>query len=438
MGEKRLFGSKKRDLCRKTSLIVKMLKRVLSILLVSSLGYAPAWASESALLAQFHPYREGAPRILGLEPEVALSSDNAQLAREVLPAEVLRLLEAGDLSITIQETTDLPPRPSYLDATVQYSQNVTLNGKGTPENYRAGAPFPLLDPADLQAGEKLAWNLRYRDLGETFEMGANPRAVNPSGGVEYSNRGFMRYRFGMYRPNTADNDPQWQEQGVFMKNSFEMLAPSDQEGSINIRTTYDDDGRATEQWRYSPQNRRTRKDHVNYITPIGGYYEMLQEEQPPLFFQGYLRAYQWMFRGARVMLVPGFLKTTALHYEGKNGWYPQVPWELRQVLVLECTPRQFHPFGKRVFFLDQQTYTPLLILTYNSAGAFVRLTITAHAHPSFHPGSNGVPLPLMVGVAWINYAKDRATLFDAGDSMTYNRPLAAQRFELMEILRKGK
>jgi hypothetical protein len=436
--KKGLFDGKKSGARRKTVLIVTMLTGALSVLLVSSLEYAPVWAAESTIPAQFHPYRQGAPRILGLEPGVTLSSHNVQLAREVLPAEVVQLLEAGDLPLTIQETTDLPPRPSYLDATLQYSQHVTLNGGGALGNYRAGAPFPLLDPTDPQAGEKLAWNLRYRDLGETFEMRANPRAVNPAGGVEHSNQGFMRYRFGMYRPNPADNDPQWQEQGIFMKNSFEMLAPSDQEGNINIRTTYEDEGRATEQWRYSPQNRRTRKDYVNYSTPIGGYYEMLQEEQPPLFFQGYLRDYQWTFLGARVMLTPGFLKTTELHYGGKNGWYPQAPWELRHVLVLECTPRQAHPFGKRVYVLDQQTYTPLLILAYNPAGAFLRLTITAHAHPSFHPGSNGVPLPLMVGVAWINYAKDRATLFDAWDSMTYNRPLTAQRFELMEILRKGK
>jgi hypothetical protein len=380
----------------------------------------------------------GRPRIPGLELGVALSQANAQLAKEVLPEEILRLLTAGDFSITIQETTDLPPRPSYLEATRQYSHEVTFNGGRNLQNYRAGTPFPLLDPADPQAGEKLAWNLRYRDLGEAFELKAYPRQLNASGGVEHSNRGHMRLRFGMYRPNPADNDRQWQAQGILMKNSFELLAPSDQEGNLNLRTFYDDDTRATEQWRYSPQNRRTRKDYVNYVTPIGGYYEMLQEEQPPLFFQGYLHDYDWMFRGARVMLVPGFLKTTALDYGGKNGWYPQVPWELRHVLVLECTPRHSHPFGRRVFFLDQQTYTPLLTLTYTPTGAFVRLTVTAHAHPSVHPGNNGVPLPMLVGAVWINYGKERATLFDVGDSMIYNPPLATQRFELMEILRKGK
>jgi hypothetical protein len=322
--------------------------------------------------------------------------------------------------------------------TLQHSQGVALDGGGKLENYRAGMPFPLLDPSDPRAGEKLAWNLRYRDLGETFEIRMNPRGVNASGRVEHSNRGLMRVRFGMYRPNPADNDPQWQEQGILLKNSFEMLAPSDQEGLLSLRTFYDDDHRNTEQWRYSPQNRRSRKDHVNLITPIGGYYEMLQEEQPPFFFHGYIRAYEWSFRGARVMLVPGFLKTTELQYGGKNGWYPQAPWELRHVFILECTPRGTHPFGKRVFFLDQQTYAPLLVLTYSHEGAFIRLGVLVHADPGHHPGSNGGSLAPFVGGAWVSYAKNRATLFTAGDSMTFNVPLSAQRFELMEILRKGK
>ncbi len=31
----------------------------------------------------------------------------------------------------------------------------------------AGLPFPLIDPRDPRAGEKVAWNLRYQDEGET-------------------------------------------------------------------------------------------------------------------------------------------------------------------------------------------------------------------------------------------------------------------------------
>jgi hypothetical protein len=300
------------------------------------------------------------------------------------------------------------------------------------------APFPLLNPADPQAGEKLAWNFRYRDLGDTIQMVPLMREVTPSGGVEHYNRGLLQMRMGMHRTDPAANDIKWEEQQIFMKTMFELVAPSDQEGISRILILHDDDNQASEQWRYTPQNRRARKDYMNYLTPIGGYYEALQEENVPLFFQGYLRDYRWAFLGAKVMLVPGFLKTTEVRFGGKNNWYPQIPWELRHVLLLESTPQVAHPFGKRVYILDQQTYTPLLILTYTQAGAFLRLTITAHTHPNFHPGTNGLPIPAAVGATWINYAKGRATLFTADDSLKYNRPLDARRFELMEILRRGK
>lgn len=375
----------------------------------------------------------------GLEPGILLTRTNAQVAREVLPDEIFQLVATGDLEILIQETTNLPPRPDYLNATIKNAGQASLNeSRSALLNYQAGAPFPHLAPTDPQAGEKLAWNFRYRDLGDTIQMVPLMREVTPSGGVEHYNRGLMQMRMGMHRLDPAANDAEWEAQKVFMKTIFELVAPSDQEGISRILIWHDDDNHASEQWRYTPQNRRARKDYMNYLTPIGGYYEALQEENVPLFFQGYVRDYRWAFLGAKLMLVPGFLKTTEVRFGGKNNWYPQVPWELRHVLVLESTPQLAHPFGKRVYILDQQTYTPLLILTYTQAGAFLRLTITAHAHPNFHPGTNGLPIPAAVGASWINYAKDRATLFTAGASLKYNRPLDARRFELMEILRRGK
>jgi hypothetical protein len=367
-----------------------------------------------------------------------LTQANVQLAKEVLPEEIIQLLTAGDFTISIQDTTDLPLRQSYIDATLQYASGVILNGAGALQNYHGGLPFPLLDQADPRAGEKLAWNFRYRDLGETFETRPTTREVNASGAVEHFDRGTMRMRFGMYRPNPTDNDVQWQSQGVLFKNSFELLSPSDREGVMRILTVYDDDDRPSEQLRYSPQTRRTRKEYVNYLTPIGGAYEVLQEENPPSFFHGYLHSYQWTYRGARLMLVPGFAKTADLPFGGKNGWYPEVPWELRQVLLLESLPKGEHPFGRRVYVLDQQTYAPLLILTYASSGEFFRLILVVHAHPAYYPGNEHISLPILSGASAINYARQRATLFSTNATTVYNRPFSAQRFGLIEIFRRGK
>ncbi|MBI3756644.1 MAG: DUF1329 domain-containing protein [Deltaproteobacteria bacterium] len=266
-------------------------------------------AQESTILVQLHPYNQGTPHLPTLEPGVTLSRENVPLAKDVLPGEVVQLLTAGDFTIQLQDTTDLPLRQSYIDSTLQRTVEVSLDSPHVLQNYHGGVPFPLLDQNDPQAGEKLAWNFRYRDLGETFEMWPTTSEVNAAGGVEHFDRGIMKIRFGMHRANPTDNDPQWQAQGILLKNSFELLSPSDREGVMRILTVYDDDTHPSEQLRYSPQTRRIRKEYVNYLTPIGGSYEVLQEESPPSFFHGYLHPYQWNYIGTRLMLVPNLCPT---------------------------------------------------------------------------------------------------------------------------------
>ncbi|NOT54255.1 MAG: hypothetical protein HOP18_06585, partial [Deltaproteobacteria bacterium] len=77
---------------------------------IGGLWCASVWAEDAALIAPFRPYTQGMPRVPGLDPGVMLSRANAQLAKDVLPAEVLQLVEAGDVELLIQDATDLPPR----------------------------------------------------------------------------------------------------------------------------------------------------------------------------------------------------------------------------------------------------------------------------------------------------------------------------------------
>ena len=84
----------------------------------------------------------------------------------MLPAQLLQYGLAGDFAVTVQPTTDMPLRAQYIAATEHYAPQVEL-GEGELRNYVAGLPFPLIDPHDPRAGEKVAWNLRYQDEGET-------------------------------------------------------------------------------------------------------------------------------------------------------------------------------------------------------------------------------------------------------------------------------
>lgn len=79
-------------------------------------------------------------------------------------------MQAGDFTIMVQETTDLPPRDVRIAATMERSLGVSLDSGYTIHQYAGGRPFPVLDPADSRAGEKAAWNFLSRDVPETLEM----------------------------------------------------------------------------------------------------------------------------------------------------------------------------------------------------------------------------------------------------------------------------
>jgi hypothetical protein len=386
----------------------------------------------------FYPYSAGALRQDGITPGMTIDQHNWQVAESVLPAEILRLVQAGDFAITVQETTDLPVRAPYVAATAEHFHDVALNGGQKIDHYRGGRPFPVLESNDPRAGEKAAWNFRYRDVPDTMEMRGTMEGVNNAGTIDRSNTGRMRIRYGMHRVGNEENDPQWEARGVRIKASFESLAPSDQEGNMRITIIYDNEAQAYDDLSYSPQSRRTRKSYMNMLARMGGgRYDVLSEEQPPFFFIGYLHEYHWAYKGEQTMLVPGLLRAGHLTYTGKNNWYPHIPWELRRVVVLECTPKGAHPYSKRIFYLDAQTYIPLYILSYDPQGAFVRLSLIVHGNPDFVPGAQGVRLPVPLGATWVSFVQDHASHMTAG-APTFNLGFSPRRFEMMELLRKGK
>lgn len=411
-------------------------------LVLSVITFVPAFVALSAtpesVRSVFFPYQDGLPQHPGIAPGMTIDQDNWQAVEPVLLPEILPLIQAGDFRIPIQATTDLPVRTPYLEASLAHAQQVRLTETGQVEDYQAGRPFPVLDAADPQAGLKALWNFRYRDLPQTLDIRAYVRGINSAGTIDRSNVGRMRMRFGMHRVGDEQNDPQWQEKGVYMRATFRLIAPADQEGRMRIMTVFDDDSQPQEILSYNPQNRRIRKSHSNLLTRMGGgRYPILMEEQPPLYFIGYLHEYEWTYLGERVLLLPGFLQADEVRFGGKNNWYPDAPWELRRVVAVEAMPKGDHPYGKRVFYLDGQTYALLAVLSYDSQEQFARLTLNVHGHPDYVPGAQGIRMPVPLGMSWVNVQRDDAAVFRAG-TPRFNGPDSPRRYDMMELLRMGK
>ncbi|MBI3801655.1 MAG: DUF1329 domain-containing protein, partial [Deltaproteobacteria bacterium] len=312
-------------------------KLVATCLLVLS-WVLPVWGQvqsddqQERMLAVFHPYSQGFPQVEGIKPGMTLDKTNSQVASTVLPPEILKYLQAGDFTITVQETTDMPLRQEYIQATLTHSAHVEL-GEGQLQNYVAGVPFPLIDAQDPRAGEKAAWNHRYRDRGENTQYWPSNELRNSSGGVERADRFYTASFYGMHRSQTTSNLAQWEDDGIYSKQYMRTLAPSDAEGNQTLSYSHDKDTSSDDLWVYDVKTRRARKV-VDNPYQAGGGGEMLMEDRSG--FAGYIHLYEWKYLGEQVVLVPSPIKAAESTWGGRGNWYPMDPWELRRMVVVEA------------------------------------------------------------------------------------------------------
>ena len=208
---------------------------ILSVCLLPGEGQTEEDQTQEKILATFLPYQQGFPQVEGVTPGIKINKTNAQIAREILPPEILKAFAAGDLEITVQETVDQPLPQEYIAATLKHSAGVEIED-GQLKNYVTGLPFPLLDPEDPQAGEKASWNHRYRERGTTLEFGSSfGKALNGAGRAQRDMEFYQALAFGMHMASNEQDQETWEKEGIYLKEYMESLAPMDQAGTVMVR-----------------------------------------------------------------------------------------------------------------------------------------------------------------------------------------------------------
>jgi hypothetical protein len=402
------------------------------------LVWQPAHAEvPSAVLQQiFYPYATSKPSVDGLAPGTTIAKDSWGPAKDYLPPEILERIKAGELAFTVQETTDLPVSNAYIAATKQHAETAKLGADGELEGYVAGLPFPLLDPADPQAGVKAAWNLRLRDFGDVMQVWNTFRLLPESGAAEREIENYYVVAYGMHRPQTDGVSPnKWESEGVLYKEFSHILNPYDLKNTMSLKLRYARDRRNDDNWVYSPASRKIRKvivkmDEASYDSGF------LNED----FFGywGYVRSCRWQLLGERRLLAPIGVKAATATFGGRGNWYPVSPWELRDMLVLECTPTaNGHLYSKRVLYIDQQMFVPVYVLFYATEGKHQKTLFELYGNPQYNPGNEQVRFPIWVGESMIDYEAELATMTFV-TKITYTAPLPDDFFNLDRIVARGQ
>ncbi|MFI8745955.1 DUF1329 domain-containing protein [Pseudomonas sp. NPDC077186] len=265
------------------------------------------------------------------------------------------------------------------DATRFNALNAELiSGGNGVQGAASGVPFPL-----PQNGQEAIWNHIMRYRGDQISMATNQAAVLSNG--SYNLLKLERDIYFLYgRDGVA---PQDLDNTLFYY-KYKVVAPAKLAGSaLVVQETLDQVLAIRKAWRFNRGERRVRRlPMLAYDTLQPDTNGMATADQVDAY-NGAPDRYEWQLLGKREMLVP--YNSYAVHQKGiaygdilqaKHVNPELLRYELHRVWVVEADLRTgfSHPYGKRRFYLDEDSWQILAVDLYDKHGELIGLQ---EAHP---------------------------------------------------------
>lgn len=389
-----------------------------------------------------------------VSPGDVVTAANKEKVRGLIPDEMFPFVIDGfdELKMEIVPTEDYPPHPKYVEATVKYACQATVDEKGLIQNYIAGQPFPYsewaknatnhacdLEPDDPQFALKLAWNINYRWQGPGLNL--------PHWGFSnMRNKGKETWRVaqGEYRrtyfshradllPETHELEPNTE---VEWAEFFDVKTPFDLRGTMFLLYRYIST-KEDDTWAYIPALRRVRRIAATQKSDSLLGTEFTLEDF--YGFSGYTWDQQWEFKGETAVLAALNTKRTcfpsvispeeAMRDEGqtrlgndtewnhcKFGPYGALPfvdetWQKRSAVHLVAVPRQKgHPYSRKLVWYDKETFMPVHVMMYDRAGKPYRIvsSVMRWSEDSVTPANKGMMVNNYAHIMVVNVQNDNS------------------------------
>lgn len=284
--------------------------------------------------------------------------------------------------VPVYQTRRTHAVPDWVaENTRENAVNAEIVGQGEGlDGAFGGYPFPILHGNDEQKAWQAVWNHLTRWRGVNVTRRSSEVAVQTNGDyslVTSQQEAFFNY----YNPEGGEEDL---DNVIFYYLSFTQSPPRLAGGAILIHETLNQIINPRNGWGYNAGQRRVRRaPNLGYDSPIAAA-DNLRTADDTDIFNGALDRYNWNYEGKREIYIPYNnyrIGEKGLPYEeilGISHLNPDLTrWELHRVHVVEATLKdgERHIYGKRRFYIDEDSWNTVLLDQYDGRGELWRVTM---------------------------------------------------------------
>ncbi|MDX2171285.1 MAG: DUF1329 domain-containing protein [Deltaproteobacteria bacterium] len=359
-----------------------------------------------------------APTMAEVKPGDVVNAANLEAAREWLTPGLEWCVRRG-MTLRVAAPRPIEAPAPYREATERFAPQVRLGSdRLTLQNYVAGLPFPVIDPADPQAAVKVMWNSEYKWLAtddlDARDFDADAGAIGRDGAGMRVERhfvlGYLRRLFFTGRL-FVDPKPVWPNpDGIRYRESLHpVVEPADLRGVGMTSVRYVAPTRPDESWLYLPNLRRVRRlSSAQRSDPL---FNQDIDADSYFGYSGQVGWMDWKFLGERTVLAPMHGEHLPVQWgAGSADFAFDDVWEPRQVYVVEGTSKlPQYAYAKRVLYVDKDTWVVPLSDLYARDGQLWKVWLNlfsfrrepfAGAKTSVYPSDMGFsPAVVMVDIA---------------------------------------
>ncbi|MBY0418896.1 MAG: DUF1329 domain-containing protein, partial [Pararheinheimera sp.] len=307
-------------------------------------------------------------------------SNMAQYKNMLSPGQI-KLLEAypDSYKMNVYQSRRTASYPQYVyDATKKIAGNAELvEGGNGIVNAAIGIPFPI--PSN---GLEAIWNhtLRFRGVAASRNGGQ----VAPTASGDYVTIGFDEQIMFKYSAPDATVEA-LQKENILFRFKQAVTTPARLAGTaLLVHETMDQVKTPRQAWTYNTGQRRVRRaPNVAYDAP-GTASDGLRTTDDFDMFNGSPNRYDWKLVGKQELFIP--YNSYKLHSKDvkyadlvKPGHInPEyVRWEKHRVWVVEANLKSgtSHVYGKRVFFIDEDSWQVHVADLYDNRGELYRVAV---------------------------------------------------------------